>query len=126
MTIHTLTRWAMPGLLAVGLTAATLAPAPVRAQSNDELVQVLVNVADVVLRGNEPYYRGNYHDRLRVSRDRYGRPTYYRTVPRHGPPRHAPARGWRQQQVRRESCDRRGRCTVRYYDPRRDRSNRWR
>ncbi|VXC01462.1 conserved exported hypothetical protein [Luteimonas sp. 9C] len=139
MITNPLTRWIAPGLLAVGLSAAALAPAPAHAQSGDDLVQVIVDVADVVLRGNQPYYRGNYNDRLRVSYDHRGRPVYYRMAPRHydaryysrhkGPPRHAPAHGWRNNhQVRRESCDRRGRCTVQYYDPRQDRARdrRWR
>lgn len=131
MITNTLTRWLAPGLLAAGLSAAALAPAPAHAQSNDDLVQVIVDVADVVLRGNQPYYRGDYSNQLRVSYDNRGRPVYYRNAPRHyrdGPPRHAPAHGWRKQQVRRESCDRRGRCTVQYYDPRQDRSRdrRWR
>ncbi|PBJ83834.1 hypothetical protein CMZ84_04970 [Lysobacteraceae bacterium NML93-0399] len=137
MTTLAFTRWLAPGLLALGLGAAAIAPAPAHAQSNDDLVRVIVDVADVVLRGNQPYYRGHSNDRLRVSYDHRGRPTYYRMAPRHydaryhrnGPPRHAPAHGWRnKQQVRRESCDRRGRCTVQYYDPRQDRSRdrRWR
>lgn len=135
MTTHFLTRWLAPGVLAAGLTAAAMAPAPAHAQSNNDLVQVIVDVADVVLRGNQPYYRGDYNNRLRVSYDHRGRPVYYRMAPRHytvrhhGPPRHAPAHGWRgKHQVRRETCDRRGRCTVQYYDPRQDRSNnhRWR
>jgi len=137
MTSKPLSRWMMPGLLAAGLAAAALVPAPAQAQSGDDLARVIVDVADVVLRGNQPYYRGNYDDRLRVAYDHRGRPTYYRVAPRHdqryaarhhrkGPPRHAPAHGYRAKQVRRESCDRRGRCTVQYYDPGRDRSNRWR
>lgn len=140
MMTYALARWLAPGLLAAGLSAAALAPMPAHAQSNDDLVQVIVDVADVVLRGNQPYYRGDYNNRLRVSYDNRGRPVYYRNAPRYdqrhnarhyrnGPPRHAPAHGWRnQQQVRRESCDRRGRCTVQYYDPRQDRSRdrRWR
>ena len=143
MTPNTLTRWCVPGLLAAGLSAAAFMPTPAHAQSNDALVQTIVDVADVVLRGNQPYYRGDYNNQLRVSYDNRGRPVYYRTVPRydarydarydnrhrHGPPRHAPAHGWRDRhQVRRETCDRRGRCTVQYYDPREDRSRdrRWR
>lgn len=135
MTSNSLIRWILPGLLATGLAAAAMVPAPARAQSNDDLVRVIVDVADVVLRGNQPYYRGNYDDRLRVAYDHRGRPTYYRMAPRYdqryaarhyrnGPPRHAPAHGHRAKQVRRETCDRRGRCTVQYYDPRQDRSNR--
>ena len=44
---------------------------------------MLVDVADVVLRGGQPYYRYGdygYDDRLIVGRDRYGRPVYYRIV----------------------------------------------
>lgn len=127
-------RWFASLTLAAGLGAASLAPAPARA--SDELVRVIVDVADVVLRGGTPYYRhGNYghHDRLIVVHDRYGRPVYYRQVPhqyrtayhhpsqyRQLPPRHA--RGHAPQ--RNTNCDRRGRCTVRYYDPRFDRDHR--
>lgn len=139
MSTTPLTRWFAPVLLAAGFSVAAIAPAPAHAQSND-LVQVIVDVADVVLRGNQPYYRGDYNNQLRVSYDNRGRPVYYRTAPRYdqrynashyrnGPPRHAPAHGRRHsQQVRRETCDRRGRCTVQYYDPRQDRSRdrRWR
>lgn len=127
-------RWLAPLVVAAGLGAAALAPAPARA--SDELVRIIVDVADVVLRGSTPYYRhGNYgrHDRLVVVRDRYGRPVYYREVPRHypvayhpsqfrGPPPHARARGHIGH--RNTNCDRKGRCTVRYYDPRQDRDHR--
>ncbi|KGM53142.1 hypothetical protein N799_11585 [Lysobacter arseniciresistens ZS79] len=54
-----------------------------QAQAQDSLTRVLVNVADVVMRGSTPYYRyGNngYGDPLAVQHDRYGRPLYYRTV----------------------------------------------
>ena len=77
-------RWLAPAALALGLGTASLAlPAPARA--DDELVRVLVDVADVIFRGGEPYYRhGSYGhgDRLVVVRDRYGRPQYYRYVDR--------------------------------------------
>ena len=75
-----LSRWLAPAVMAVGLGFAAMVPAPARAQ-DDTLTRVLVDVADVVLRGGQPYYRsGNYRDddRLIVSRDRYGRPVYYR------------------------------------------------
>jgi|GEM_PF-930463 len=141
MTTNPLTRWILPAVLAAGMTAAAFVPASAHAQSGDDLVRVIVDVADVVLRGNQPYYRGNYNDRLLVSYDPRGRPTYYRMSPRRydarhnvvhyrsPPPRHVPAHRWNgPQQVRRETCDRRGRCTVQYYDPRQDRSRdrRWR
>ena len=134
MTISTFTRWLFPAVLTAGLAAMAAMPAPARA--SDDLVRVIVDVADVVLRGDTAYYRpGNYgrNDRLTVSRDRYGRPVYYRTAPRHydaryrsGPPRHAPAHGYRDRHDRgryQSNCDRKGRCTTRYYDPRQDRSH---
>lgn len=131
-----MSRWLAPLILAAGLGAAALVPAPARA--SDELVRIIVDVADVVLRGNTPYYRhGSYgrHDRLIVVRDRYGRPVYYREVPRRyavgyhpsqfrGPPPHARARG--HAKPRHADCDRKGRCTARYYDPRFDRDHRGR
>lgn len=121
------TRWLASTVLAAGLGLAALTPAPVRAQ-DDELVRVIVDVADVIFRGGHPYYRhGNYgyDDRLTVVRDRYGRPVYYREVPRYrsGPP-YGNAHGyWKKHQRRddRVRCDRYGRCVSRYYDPRYDR-----
>ena len=88
-----LTRLLAPAALAVGLGFGAMTPAP--AQAQDTLTRVLVDVADVVLRGGQPYYRyGNYgyDDRLIVQRDRYGRDAYYRMLPRYndnyrsGPP----------------------------------------
>lgn len=134
MTTRTLSRWMMPAVLAAGLAATALMPAPARA--NDDLVRVIVEIADVVMRGDTPYYRhGAYgrDDRLVMSRDRHGRPVYHRVVPRHssgryysagfrpGPPPHARAHGHRRNDTR---CDSRGRCTVQYYDPRADRRGR--
>ena len=75
-------RWLAPTLLAAGLGAAALLPAPARAQ--DDLTRVLVDIADVVIRGGAPYYRyGQYapNDRLVVQRDRWGNVRYYRLVP---------------------------------------------
>ena len=88
-----LSRYLAPAVLAASLgVAAVAAPAPAQAQS-DDLVRVLVDVADVVLRSGQPYYRYGdygYDDRLVMQRDRYGRPVYYRYVPREvyrqGPP----------------------------------------
>ncbi len=129
MTHTTLTRWLMPAVLATGFAAAAALPAP--AKANDDLVRVIVDVADVMMRGNTPYYRhGNYgrDDRLMVSYDRYGRPVYHRNVHRHhrkGPPPHARAHGYRHDNRHRNTrCDSRGRCTVQYYDPRQDRRGR--
>src|SRR5690554_6125 len=65
--MSTLPRWIASLALAAGFGAAALAPAP--AKASDELVRIIVDVADVVLRGNQPYYRhGGYgrHDRLIV------------------------------------------------------------
>ncbi|MFD0738904.1 hypothetical protein ACFQZQ_06375 [Lysobacter koreensis] len=115
-----LSRWLAPAVLAAGLGVAGLAPAPAQAQSND-LARVIVDVADVMIRGGVPYYRhGNYDhdDRLIVVRDRYGRPTYYRNAPRgraYG--YHGNAPGHRDMK-----CNKHGKCKVQYYDPRYDRS----
>lgn len=126
----TLTRLFAPVVLAAGFgAAASLAPAPARA--SDDLARILVDVADVVFRSGQPYYRyGNYgyDDRLIVVRDRYGRPTYYRTAPpvayRPGPP-YGKAHGyWKKHGARHDQrvrCDSRGRCVTQYYDPRYDR-----
>lgn len=75
-------RWLAPAVLAAALGAAALVPAPAKAQSAD-LVRTIVDIADVVMRGNQPYYRhGDYSadDRLVMGRDRYGRPVYYRVA----------------------------------------------
>ena len=118
-----------PALLAAGLGLAALTPSQARA--DDDLVRVIVGIADVVYHGGHPYYRhGHYgpHDRLIVVRDRYHRPTYYRYAPRvvhYGPPRHAPAYGYYKKprhhghDVRYD--DRRYRDYGRYDDRRRDR-----
>ena len=77
-------RWLAPLALATGLGIATLIPKPAHAQ-DDQWVRVIVDAADVVLRGGQPYYRyGDYRDsdRIIVGRDRYGRPLYYRVVDR--------------------------------------------
>lgn len=129
--MSTLTRWIAPVLLAAGLGAAALAPAPAHAQSSDQLARVIVDVADVIFRGGSPYYRHGqygYDDRLIVSRDRYGRPVYYREVPRHaryGPP-YGKAHGYygTAPGKLKVKCDKRGRCEAkgkrRYYDARYD------
>lgn len=136
-----LVRWFAPVAMAAGLGAAALVPGAARA--DDDLVRVIVDAADVILRGGDPYYRDGRHgysDRLVVERDRHGRPVYYRHVSRagagrshyrrSGPPAFAPAHGYRASHGRhgREAtrCDRRGRCTVQYYDPRFDRDHRGR
>jgi hypothetical protein len=131
-----LSRYLAPAVLAASLGAAALAaPAPAQAQSSD-MMRVLVQVADVVMRGGQPYYRHGdygYNDRLIVQRDRYGNPVYYRQMPSqasYGPPygnaygyhrnRAAPVTGQRAMK-----CNRNGKCTVQYYDPRHDRDNRY-
>lgn len=131
-----LSRYLAPAVLAASLgIAAVVAPAPAQAQS-DDLVRVLVDVADVVLRGNQPYYRYGdygYDDRLVMQRDRYGRPVYYRYVQRDayhrgGPPRgnaygYYRNRGYPVTGQQRVRCDRNGRCAAIYYDPRYDRND---
>ena len=125
----TVTRWLASTALAAGLGLATLAtPMPAQAR-DDDLIRVIVDVADVIYHGGYPYYRYSdygYNDRLIVDRDRYGRRVYYRYMPRdyrNGPP-YGKAHGyWKKhpQATRRVSCDRYGRCVTRYYDPRYDR-----
>lgn len=122
----TLSRWMAPAVLAAGLGLGGAA-IPAHAQDNT-WTRVLVDAADVALRGGEPYYRyGNYRDddRLVVVRDRYGRPVYYRLVrveggrvPYYGnvyyrDPDYANT-------ARRVTCSHSGNCTVKYYDPRYD------
>ncbi|UHQ22792.1 hypothetical protein LVB77_19425 [Lysobacter sp. 5GHs7-4] len=123
-----LSRWLAPAVMTAGFGVVAMAPAPAMAQSDDDLARVIVNVADVIMRGNTPYYRyGNYgyNDRLIVVRDRYGRPTYYRNVPRHvySQPPYGNAYGYRNQYNRPgyANCNKHGKCKSQYYDPRYDR-----
>ncbi|MGV8943383.1 hypothetical protein [Thermomonas sp.] len=133
-------RFVAPAVLAATLGfAAIAAPAPAQAQSSDELVRVLVNVADVVMRGNTPYYRYGdygYNDRLIAQRDRYGRVVYYRDVPRGnyrtqyrpGAPYGNAYGYYRKQPVappQRVNCNKHGKCKATYYDPRHDRDGRY-
>lgn len=81
--------------------------------------RVIVDVADVVLRGGVPYYRFGqygYDDRLIVGGERRGRPMYYRHLPRREYGRFY--EGGRAREVK---CNRNGRCAVVHYDPRYDR-----
>lgn len=122
----TLSRWLAPATLAVALGAASLAPRPAQAQSMDDLLQVIVNVADVAFRGDQPYYRyGDYgaDDRLIVRRDAYGRPVYYRTVPetRYGAAWRGAAYRSYDRMPQRVKCNPHGKCKAEYYDPRYDR-----
>ncbi len=130
-----LSRYLAPAILAASLgVAAVAAPAPAQAQSSNDLVRVLVNVADVVMQGNQPYYRGGeygYNDRLIAQRDRYGRVVYYRNVPRaeyrNGPPYGNAYGYYRNRPVsadRNLKCNKHGKCKSAYYDPRYDRDNR--
>ncbi len=124
-----LARWLAPAALAAALGAGALLPATARA--DDDLLRVIVDVADIVYRNGHPYYRhGGYGDdnRIIVERNRYGRPVYYRYVSRDryrdGPP-YGNAYGYhrtRDGRYSRQRCDSRGRCRVEYYDPRYDRS----
>jgi hypothetical protein len=142
-----LARWLAPAALAAALGAGALFPAAARA--DDDLARVIVDVADIVFRSGQPYYRHGdygYDDRLIVERDYRNRPVYYRYVPRNGyrdgyrtAPPYGNAYGYDRHRgsdyysrngfVRdpngrysRQRCDSRGRCKVEYYDPRYDRS----
>ena len=130
----TLPRWLAPVVLAAGFGVFAMAPAPAQAQSSQDIARVIVDVADVIFRSGQPYYRhGNYghNDRLIVVRDRYGRPTYYRQVNRAyrpGPP-YGVAHGYYRNGPgnTRVKCNKHGKCKAKYYDPRydRDRYNRY-
>jgi hypothetical protein len=124
-----LMRWLAPAALAAALGATALAmPAPARA--GDDLVRVLVDVADVIFRTGTPYYRDEYgrYQPLLVVRGPYG-PQYYRHLPRGAYRDH---RGRDRYGERRVECNRHGKCKVKYtyYDPRYDRDrygrDRWR
>lgn len=132
-----LARWLAPAALVAALGAGALIPAPARA--DDDLVRVIVDVADIVFRNGHPYYRHGgygYDDRLIVERDYRGRPVYYRYIPRddhrYGPPygnayghdrnRDGFVRDPYYGRYSRQRCDSRGRCRVEYYDPRYDRT----
>ncbi|MEQ1514631.1 MAG: hypothetical protein ABL934_18400 [Lysobacteraceae bacterium] len=141
-----LARWLAPAALAAALGAGALFPAAARA--DDDLVRVIVDVADIVYRSGQPYYRYGdygYNDRLIVERDYRGRPVYYRTLPRGDDRYRTPygnAYGYRRNhgnynndysrngfvrdpygRYSRQRCDSRGRCRVEYYDPRYDRDD---
>ncbi|BCT91936.1 hypothetical protein LYSHEL_09600 [Lysobacter helvus] len=134
-----LKHWMAPAVLAAGLGLGALVPAP--AQAQDSLTRILVDVADVVLQGGQPYYRyGSYgaNDRVYVQRDRYGRPVYYRVVPARPNYGYSGNRyynsnaynagyydprfntGYPVQTAQRVNCSGSGNCTVKYYDPRYD------
>lgn len=128
-------RWLAPAALAAALGAGALFPAT--AHADDDMIRVIVDVADIAFRSGHPYYRhGNYgyNDRLVVSRDHRGRPVYYRHVPRddrYGNDYYDRNDDSRNGFVRdpygrysRQRCDSRGRCRVEYYDPRYDRNGR--
>ena len=125
-----LTRWLAPAVFAAGLGFGAMTPAPAQAQ-DDTLTRVLVDIADVVLRGGVPYYRYGdygYDDRLIAQRDRYGRIVYYRMVPRYqsdyraGPPYGNAYGYWNNGPgSRKVKCNKHGKCTVTYYDQRYDR-----
>lgn len=125
---NVLSRWVAAVALAAGLGVAGLSPAPARASDGDDLVRVIVDVADVIYHSGYPYYRhgyGNYgyRDRLIVVHDRYGRPVYYRNVPRYraGPPYGNAYGYYRNGPGRYGHCNKHGKCKVEYYDSRYDR-----
>lgn len=127
--MSTVSRWIAPAVLAAGLGMAAMSPTTAHAQVGDNLVRVVVDVADVVLRGGTPYYRNSgygYDDRLIMERDRYGRPVYYRQVARQGDYRSAPpygnAYGYQRNIPNRQvKCNKHGKCKATYYDARHDR-----
>jgi hypothetical protein len=122
-----LTRWLAPVVLAAGLGAAGLSPMPARASESDDLVRVIVDVADVIYHSGYPYYRYgggyDYGNRLVVVHNRYGSPVYYRTVPRYrsGPPYGNAYGYYRNAPVRYGNCNSHGKCKAEYYDARYDR-----
>ena len=149
-----LSRYFAPAVLAASLGfAAVAAPAPAQAQSSD-LIRVLVNVADVVMRGNTPYDRNSDYgneDRLIAQRDQYGRVVYYRSVPRdqyyggnqsygsdryygndqaygNNQPPYGNAYGYHRNAPvtgnQVVKCNKKGKCKTQYYDPRYDRDGR--
>lgn len=125
-----LDRWIAPAVLAAALGAAAFAPTPAKAQSADELTRAIVSIADVVFRGDQPYYRyGDYgsNDRLMMRRDAYGRPVYYRVVDngyrtgyRDAPPYGRAVDYYNQPSSRAVKCNKNGKCKAEYYDPRYD------
>lgn len=83
MGFFNLSRLSTSAVLAAALGLASLAPG--KAHASDDLVRVLVSVADVIYRSGQPYYHDrNYgqYQQVVVVRDRYQQPTYYRYVPR--------------------------------------------
>lgn len=83
MGFFNLSHLSASAVLAAALGLASLAPG--KAHASDDLVRVLVNVADVIHRSGQPYYHDrNYgrYEQLAVVHDRYQRPSYYRYVPR--------------------------------------------
>ena len=135
-----LNRWIASTALAASLGLAAFAPAA-QAQS-DTLTRTIIDIADVVFRGGQPYYRGSDYgpeDRLVVGRDAYGRPVYYRVrddryggygydgyntrdrYRRSGPP-YGNAYGYygRAPGQQRVKCNKHGKCKAEYYDARYD------
>ena len=128
--MSTVSRWIATTVLATGLGMVALSPTTAHAQSGDDLVRVIVDVADVVLRGGTPYYRNSdygYNDRLSMERDRYGRPVYYRQGAsnyRNAPP-YGNAYGYQRNADHRQvKCNKHGKCKATYYDARHDRDGR--
>lgn len=125
-----LSRWLAPVVVAAGFGAMAMVPTPARA--DDQLARVIVDIADVIVRNNTPYYRyGNfgYADRLIVVNDRWGRPTYYRNAPRYVDYRYRPApppRYYNNNRYYDRDCNRHGKCRVTYYDSRHDRRDDYR
>ena len=59
--MSTVSRWLAATALSAALVAGLAIATPAQAQTADDLVRVIVDVADVAMRGGQPYYRyGNY------------------------------------------------------------------
>jgi hypothetical protein len=123
----TLSSWLAPGVLAAGLGFGAAIPVP--AVAEDDLLHVLVHVADVIVHGGHHYYRYGgygYGDRLVVRYDPYGHAVYYRTVPRYqGGYYYGGYYGYRggphvyyhgDAVPRSAKCNKHGKCKVTYYD----------
>lgn len=126
----------------IGLTA----PGQAKAQTSDEIVRTLVQLADVVFRNGQPYYRYGPNEPLMMGRDQYGRTVYYRaqgyeqypyTYPQMGSNAYGRTVYYGTQDYQNYSpygsvgprhsttrCNTNGWCTQTYYDPRYDRTRR--
>lgn len=117
--MSTLSRWLAPLVIAAGFGTLAFAPTTAHADSGD-LVEVLAEVADVMLRGDRQYDNRRYENRRYDNRNvkrRYINSPNHRRGSSHG-----------REGEREVKCDKRGKCKVKtkstYYDPRYDRKRR--